>query len=75
MAFSIRDNFVTDGDAKPLSFSATVDGEWILMEYDAKTARLFHRFDGSIQAGQHQLRLEVVDAMGNKRILERNFIR
>ncbi len=75
MVFSISDNFRTDGDAKALSFSATVDGEWILMEYDAKTARLFHRFDGNIAAGQHQLRLEVVDAMGNKRILERSFIR
>lgn len=73
MTFKITDNFKTSGDARGLRYRATVDGQWILMEYDAKNDLLFHRFDGRIQPGAHKLRLDVWDSRDNISVLERNF--
>ncbi|MEM1320028.1 MAG: M23 family metallopeptidase [Bacteroidota bacterium] len=75
MSFKIKDNFEASGRAAGLSYRATVDGQWILLEYDAKKDLLIHRFDGSIGPGEHQLRLVVSDNRGNERLLERRFIR
>lgn len=75
MSFRINDNFRTSGTAKSLQFKATVDGEWVLMEHDAKTRRIFHRFDGKIGSGKHLLRLEVTDALNNQTIFEEEFTR
>ncbi len=75
MTFRIDDNYSTGGSAKGLDYRATVDGQWILMEYDAKNDRLLHRFDGRIPAGQHQLRIVLTDAVGNRREYEADFTR
>jgi hypothetical protein len=56
-----------------LRYDATVDGDWILLEYDSKNALLKHTFDGTIKRGKHQLRLVVRDAMGNEQVFERTF--
>lgn len=75
MAFRIQDNFRTDARADGLQYRGTVDGKWILFEYDSKRARLTHRFDGRITPGEHSLRLVVTDDRGNEAVYERNFIR
>lgn len=75
MTFKIKDNFDPVGHARKLQFRATVDGKWILMEYDLKNSLLIHRFDGRIEAGEHLLRLEVWDDRGNKAVLEEKFTR
>ncbi|MEM9887610.1 MAG: M23 family metallopeptidase [Bacteroidota bacterium] len=75
MSFKIWDNFGTGGTAKSLQYQAFVDGQWILMEHDAKTQRIIHRFDERIGKGEHQLRIEVSDALGNQSVLERKFVR
>ncbi len=75
MAFRIADNFPTTGKADGLDWRATVDGQWILMEYDSKKARLTHVFDGRIGPGEHTLRLVVTDDRGNNRVFEQNFLR
>ena len=75
IALRISDDFRTEGNADGLSYRGTVDGKWILFEYDQKHARLTHRFDGRIAAGQHTLRLAVTDDRGNTAVFERNFIR
>ena len=75
MTFEVKENFETSGSAKQLIYNATVDGKWILMEYDAKNDLLIHRFDGRIPAGKHTLRLEVSDHVGNKKVYEREFTR
>ena len=75
MTFEVKENFETSGNAKQLIYNATVDGKWILMEYDAKNDLLIHRFDGRIPAGKHTLRLEVSDHVGNKKVYEREFTR
>lgn len=71
--FIIKDNVGTSGMARGLQFRATIDGQWILMEYDLKNDRLTHRFDGTIPAGRHEFRLEVWDNQGNTRVFERSF--
>lgn len=75
MSFKISDNFSTAPNMDELYFSATVDGNWILMEYDRKSGRITHRFDEHIPSGKHHLRLEVRDVMGNSTVYEKNFLR
>ena len=47
-------------------WTATLDGEWILMEYEAKEKTLTHTFDShSAGKGQRVFKLEVSDERGN----------
>lgn len=57
------------------SYRAEVDGQWILMEYDAKKKSLYHRFDGRVAKGKHSLRLIVTDKVGNQTEETFNFIK
>lgn len=75
MTFKITDNVKTGGQADGLKYRATVDGQWILLEFDAKNDLLIHRFDKRLTAGEHQLKLVVTDNRGNERIYERTFVR
>lgn len=75
MQFRIGDTQPTEGQANGLQFEARVDGKWILMEYDAKTARLTHWFDERIQPGTHDFTLKVTDDRGNVASLNRKFSR
>ena len=75
MSFKITDNFETARNVKGLSYSAKVDGQWVLMEYDAKSDLIVHRFDGRIGPGSHQLQLIVSDNRGNQTTFERTFSR
>jgi hypothetical protein len=75
MAFRIRDNFAVSGDADHLTYRGTVDGQWILFEYDRKRDRLTHTFDGRINQGRHLLRLSVKDDRGNEAVFEKEFVR
>jgi hypothetical protein len=75
MSFKIKDNYRTSGRAKGLSFNATVDGKWILMDHDGKKDLLIHHFDGKIGKGEHQLKLVVEDNRGNRKVYEQKFIR
>ncbi|MDV7397026.1 hypothetical protein RZS08_36845, partial [Arthrospira platensis SPKY1] len=59
MSFRISDNYRTAPNMDELYFSATVDGQWILMEYDRKSGRIVHWFDRRTDPGKHLLRLEV----------------
>ncbi len=46
------------------SYRATIDGKWVIMEYEAKKAKLFHTFD-KLPKGKHEFKLEVTDGVGN----------
>lgn len=56
-------------------YRATIDNKWVLFTYDAKTGLLRHTFDGRVQSGSHDLRLEVEDQVGNVRVYEATFER
>ena len=75
MTFKIKDNFETARNIEYLDYRATVDGQWILMTYDAKNDLLTHRFDDKIKAGTHQFKLVVTDSRGNEKVFEREFKR
>jgi murein DD-endopeptidase MepM/ murein hydrolase activator NlpD len=68
MLFKIRDNL-----SGIKSFNGYIDGNWALMEFDTKTATLWHAFDGRTGPGKHQLRLEVEDMKGNIKTYSINF--
>lgn len=68
MIFKIRDNL-----SGIKSFNGYIDGNWVLMEFDTKTATLWHSFDERTAPGKHQLKLVVEDMKGNIRTYSINF--
>ncbi len=62
MSFKIRDNL-----SGIKSFNGYIDGRWILMEFDAKTASLWHTFDEHTAPGKHTLEVIVTDMKDNNR--------
>jgi len=75
MTFRIKDNIPTMGKGASLKYKATVDGKWILMEYDIKTNLITYWFDDRIAKGKHDFRLELTDDRGNQSVYERTFTR
>ena len=75
MSFRIRDNFGAAGPADDPRYTGTIDGQWVLFEYDAKRNRLTHTFDSRTKPGEHTLRLTVTDDRGNISVYEKNFLR
>lgn len=60
MSFRISDNL-----SGIKSFNGYIDGKWVLMEFDTKTANLWHAFDERTAAGKHTFELLVVDMKEN----------
>jgi murein DD-endopeptidase MepM/ murein hydrolase activator NlpD len=57
---------ITDDLSGVDSWKATLDGTWILMEYEPKTNSLTHTFDTHTQApGKKTFKLDVTDDRGN----------
>ncbi len=75
MTFKITDNMSTTGKARGLSFKATIDGKWILMQYDEKNDLLIHQLDERTPKGEHTLKITVRDDRGNKNVYQRQFRR
>ncbi len=73
-SFRIGDDFPTVGKASALRHRAEVDGRWILMEYDARSGRIYHTFDGRIPGGKHSFELRVKDDRGNETVFKDTFI-
>ena len=47
------------------TYHCFLNGNWVLAEYDGKTATLSIDARGKLQAGRNRLRVEVTDAVGN----------
>lgn len=62
MSFKIRDNL-----SGIKSFNGYMDGRWILMEFDTKSASLWHTFDERTAPGKHTLEIIVNDMKDNNR--------
>ncbi|MGO4772293.1 M23 family metallopeptidase [Flavobacterium sp. W22_SRS_FK3] len=69
--FTINDNL-----SGIKSYNGYLNGNWILFEYDNKTRKITHVFDDTLVAeGANDLKIEVVDNVGNSAIFETHFFR
>ncbi|HET8885274.1 MAG TPA: M23 family metallopeptidase [Salinimicrobium sp.] len=67
---------ISDYETGIKSYKATVNGKFILMEYDYKTNLLTHYFeDGVVTDTENKLKLIVTDNVGNSTIFEATFFR
>lgn len=57
------------------SYRGTVDGKWILFEYEPKKDLIKYTFDEHVGKGEHQLLVVVTDGVGNETKFERKFTR
>jgi len=57
------------------SYRGTIDGKWILMEFEPKKALLFYEFAEHLGAGKHTFSVEVTDGKNNVRTYKTEFIR
>ena len=64
---------ISDNLAGIESYNCFIDGKWVLMEYDFKKSRLTHYKHDVIPAGKHELKLVVIDAVGNEKIFRCSF--
>ncbi|WP_134090591.1 M23 family metallopeptidase [Olivibacter sp. XZL3] len=71
-----RINFkISDNLSGIKSFDGYIDDQWVLMEYNAKTASLWHTFDSDLTKGRHRFRLSVKDWKDNEKVFEADFIK
>lgn len=56
------------------SYRGTIDGKWVLMEYESKKAQLSHQFD-NLTNGKHTFELTLTDDVGNSSSISIPFIR
>lgn len=66
---------VTDNLSGVKKYRATLDGSWILMEYNPKKNRLFYTIDKRFPKGKHAFKLVVTDSKGNQQSVKMNLIR
>ena len=58
------------------SYNGYLNGKWILFEYDNKTKKITHFFnDGIVAEGANELKIIVIDNLGNSTIFETKFFR
>ena len=57
------------------SFNGYIDGDWVLMEYDYKTGKLWNDLDKNLKPGKHTFGLLVSDNKDNKNLYSVSFIR
>jgi hypothetical protein len=58
------------------SYNGYLNGNWILFEYDNKTKKIIHNFnDGIVAEGANDLKVVVIDNVGNSTIFETHFFR
>lgn len=75
MSFRLLDNFAVTGNADNLTYRGTVDGQWVLFEFDKKRNRLTYEFDDRVGKGEHTLRITAKDDRGNEGVFERKFLK
>lgn len=58
------------------SYNGYLNGKWALFEYDNKTRKITHNFsDGIVAEGPNELKIIVIDNLGNSTIFETRFFR
>lgn len=75
LAFRILDNFAITGTAVNFTYRGTIDGQWVLFEFDKKRNRLTYKFDSRVGKGQHVVRITAQDDRGNEGVFEGKFLK
>lgn len=57
------------------SYRGTINGKWILMDYDAKNQLLTYTFDDRIHTGKNEFVLTVRDNVGNEAVYKASLIK
>ncbi|MCF6212400.1 MAG: M23 family metallopeptidase [Flavobacteriaceae bacterium] len=67
---------ITDEDSGIKKYSATIDGQWVLFEFDAKKDILTYNFaDKKFKKVKHELKLSVTDNVNNTKVYIATFFR
>ncbi len=66
---------ITDNLSGIQSYRGTINGKWILMDFDAKSNLLVYSFDDRIRPGKNNFRLVVKDAVGNETVYQATLTR
>jgi Peptidase family M23 len=67
---------ISDGLSGVKSYNGYLNDKWVLFEYDNKTRKITHDFTDAIVAeGRNDLKIIVIDNMGNSTIFETHFFR
>lgn len=57
------------------TYRGTIDGKWVLFEYEPKKDLLTHTFESGTAKGKHELELVVTDACDNQKVFTKEFDR
>ena len=63
---------VTDNLSGVKTIRCSIDGKWILAEYEPKTNKIWGEIPAWIKSGKHEFKLVVLDAKGNKAEYQRS---
>lgn len=66
---------ITDNMSGIQGFRGTINGKWVLFQYDAKKSLLYHEFDKEYPPGKHILQLKVWDRKNNEKTVEYTFVK
>jgi len=66
---------ISDNLAGIKSYRGTINGKWILMDYDAKNQLLNYAFDDRIHTGKNDFVLTVRDNVGNEAVYKASLIK
>jgi len=67
---------ISDKGSGIKKYRGTINGKWVLMEYDAKKKLLSYNFaDKAHESGENKFKLIVIDNVGNNSIFEMTFFR
>ncbi|SNR65032.1 M23 family metallopeptidase [Flavobacterium sp. ov086] len=70
------DFIINDSSSGIKSYNGYLNGNWILFEYENKTKKITHTFDDTMLVeGANDLKIEVIDNVGNSAIFETHFFR
>lgn len=65
ISFKITDNIVPKSKKHLIQYKATLNGKWILFNYDLKTNIISYKLKDSIKSGHHYLELQLTDNQQN----------
>ncbi|OXA84471.1 peptidase M23 [Flavobacterium hibernum] len=70
------DFIINDSSSGIKSYNGYLNGKWVLFEYENKSKKITYTFDDEMVAeGANDLKIEVIDNVGNSAIFETHFFR